>query len=81
MIGMPAFTKTPSWREKCMMSLRGTFFLVISNCRTLFFSDTSIGLIAAVEQREVRCPAVGALLDPGDLVPGVVECAVACTFP
>ena len=43
MIGMPACTKTLSWREKCMRSLRGTFFLVISNCRTLFFFETSIG--------------------------------------
>ena len=43
MIGMPASTKTLSWREKCMMSLRGTIFLVISNCRMLLCSFTSIG--------------------------------------
>ena len=41
MIGMPAWTKTLSWREKCMTSLRGTNFLVTSNWRTLFFSETS----------------------------------------
>ena len=42
MIGMPACTKTLSWREKCMTSLRGTSFFVISNCMMLFFSVTSI---------------------------------------
>src|SRR6516225_1726524 len=41
MIGIPAFTKTPSCREKCIRSLRGTLFLVISNWRTLFFGLTS----------------------------------------
>ena len=43
MIGMPASTNTPSWREKCMMSLRDTVFFVISNWRTLFFSVTDSG--------------------------------------
>ena len=38
MIGMPASTKTLSWREKCMISLRLTVFRVISNCRTLLCS-------------------------------------------
>ena len=42
MIGMPARTKTLSWREKCMTSLRGTIFLVTSNWRTLLFSETLI---------------------------------------
>ncbi len=56
MIGMPALTKTPSWREKCIRSLRGTFFLVISNWRMLFFSGYLDGLEAAFEQREVGSP-------------------------
>ena len=43
MMGMPAFMNTLSWREKCMTSLRGTFFLVISNWRMFFFSRRSIG--------------------------------------
>ena len=43
MIGMPASTKTLSWREKCMISLRFTVFFVISNLRTLLCSLTSIG--------------------------------------
>jgi len=37
MMGIPALMKTASCREKCMRSLRGTFFLVSSNCRTDFF--------------------------------------------
>ena len=36
-------TNTASCREKCMMSLRGTIFFVISNLRMLFFSETWIG--------------------------------------
>ena len=43
MIGMPASTKTLSWREKCMTSLRFTIFFVISNLRTFLCSFTSIG--------------------------------------
>ena len=42
MMGTPARTKTESWREKCMMSLRGTSFFVTSNLRMFFFSATSI---------------------------------------
>ena len=37
-IGMPARMNAASWREKFMRSARGTRFLVISNCQTLFFS-------------------------------------------
>ena len=43
MIGMPAVTKTLSWREKCMTSLRLTDFFVTSNWRTLLFSLISVG--------------------------------------
>ena len=43
MIGIPASTKTLSWREKCMISLRVTVFFVISNLRMLLCSLTSIG--------------------------------------
>ena len=67
MIGMPALMKTPSWREKCMMSLRGTVFLVISNCRTLFFSRDLEGLEPALEQCEVGGAGRRCLLDAGDL--------------
>ena len=54
MIGMPASTKTLSWREKCMISLRLTVLLVISNCRMLLCSLTSSGLQAALEKGKVR---------------------------
>ena len=36
--GIPARTKAASCREKCMSSPCGSFFLVTSNARTLFFS-------------------------------------------
>ena len=61
MMGTPARTNTLSWREKCMTSLRGTFFLVTSNWRTLFFSETSI--VWYPRSRRARWAAPGEAAD------------------
>ena len=60
MIGMPAFTKTPSWREKCMRSLRFTDFLVISNWRTFFLSISSTELYPRSSERDVGSASASA---------------------
>ena len=43
MIGIPAFMKTESCREKFITSFGGTRFAVISNLRMLVLGDTSSG--------------------------------------
>src|SRR5439155_4849169 len=40
--GIPARRNTAIWRENCIRSLRGTRFLVISNCRMLLCSTISV---------------------------------------
>ena len=55
MIGMPAFMKTPICREKCMTSLRGTFFLVTSMLADVPLLGHLQRLEAALDQGEVCC--------------------------
>ena len=66
---MPAFMKTANWREKCMSSRRGTFSRVISNCRKLFFSDTSTGArLRSISERRARlavtASSIPVIVDP-----------------
>ena len=69
MIGIPAFTKTPSWREKCMRSLRFTDFLVISNLRTFFLSLSSTAVNPRSSSAIWAVPRVSAASVPLTRIP------------
>ena len=85
MIGMPAFMKTPSCREKWLMSLRGTIFLVISKLEDALLLADLERLEAALEQGEVRSTGRRAVSTPETLRPVGVDrlvgelCDMSCS--